>query len=443
MRCMLFDYVILSVWGDLLGSDTLQFGFKKETSTTQCSWLVMEVASYYLRQGTPVIATLLDCSKAFDKCVFSSLFSKLMERNVPPIVIRALVYVYEEQRACVSWAGQKSSQFRIKNGTRQGSVLSPALFSLYLDDLLKELRNTGLGCHMGGLWVGAAGYADDMILLAPSRTAMKKLVLVCEEYASSHNLQFSTNPVPALSKTKCLYLCGLPNPTYPAPLKLGNHELLWVEHANHLGHELQQLCSMDFDANIKRARFINDSVEIRELFKFAHPIQALQAVNVYASHWYGSMLWDLYGVKANQVYKAWNTCVKLTWNVPRATHTFIVDNVLAPQFYNVRQQLLGRFVNFARKLKHSQSPEVCMVFNMVARCARSTTGRNLINIERQVNLDPWITPSWRVKECVKRVEVPNSEGWRVHFLRKLLSARSEMISETEVLSLLIESLCIT
>ena len=69
----LFDNVILLLWGDLLGSDTLQFGFKKSTSTTQCSWLVMEVASYYLRQGSPVIATLLDCSKAFDKCVFSSL----------------------------------------------------------------------------------------------------------------------------------------------------------------------------------------------------------------------------------------------------------------------------------------------------------------------------------------------------------------------------------
>ena len=80
----LFDNVILLLWGDLLGSDSLQFGFKKKTITTQCSWLVMEVASYYLRQGSPVIATLLDCSKAFDKCVFSSLFQKLLDRRLPP-----------------------------------------------------------------------------------------------------------------------------------------------------------------------------------------------------------------------------------------------------------------------------------------------------------------------------------------------------------------------
>ena len=53
-----------------LGCDTLQFGFKAKVSTRQCSWLVSEVAAHYVNSGTPVIATLLDCSKAFDKCEF-------------------------------------------------------------------------------------------------------------------------------------------------------------------------------------------------------------------------------------------------------------------------------------------------------------------------------------------------------------------------------------
>ena len=44
--------------------------------------------------------------------------------------------MYEEQSGCVKLAGKKSGYFRISNGTRQGSVLSPALFSIYLDDLL-------------------------------------------------------------------------------------------------------------------------------------------------------------------------------------------------------------------------------------------------------------------------------------------------------------------
>ena len=97
--------------------------------------------------------------------------------------------------------------------------MSPTLFSVYLDDLLKELRQLGLGCHMGGLWVGAAGYADDLILLAPSRSAMKKMLKVCE------NLQFSTDPVPAKSKSKCIYMCGYSDPVYPVPLQLCGADL--------------------------------------------------------------------------------------------------------------------------------------------------------------------------------------------------------------------------
>ena len=72
-----------------------------DTTTTQCSWLVTEVASYYLKRGTAVSACLLDCSKAFDKCKFDLLFEKLVKRDVPAILIRCLVFMYEEQTECI------------------------------------------------------------------------------------------------------------------------------------------------------------------------------------------------------------------------------------------------------------------------------------------------------------------------------------------------------
>ena len=94
----LFEYVILLVWGHLLGSNSLQFGYKMGTSTTQCSWLVTEVASYYVKRGTAVSACLLDCSKAFDKCRFYLLFEKLLKRVVPALLIRCLIFMYD--RVC-------------------------------------------------------------------------------------------------------------------------------------------------------------------------------------------------------------------------------------------------------------------------------------------------------------------------------------------------------
>ena len=112
----------------------------------------MEVASYYLRRGTPCIITLLDCTKAFDKCKFDILFQKLLERKLPAVVVRVLIFVYEEQTAWVKWGKVRSRTFGIVNGTRQGSVLSPALFSVYMDDLIVKLRKAGVGCHLGGVY---------------------------------------------------------------------------------------------------------------------------------------------------------------------------------------------------------------------------------------------------------------------------------------------------
>ena len=120
----LFDNTVLLIWGDMLYTDSLQFGFKVGTSTTQCSWLVHEVSSWYLRAGTPIILCTMDATKAFDKCKFWTLFKKLLDRKVPPIVVRLLIFIYEEQKAYVRWGRVFSPTFDITNGTRQGSVLS-------------------------------------------------------------------------------------------------------------------------------------------------------------------------------------------------------------------------------------------------------------------------------------------------------------------------------
>ena len=272
----LMDNVVLLLWGNLLESVPYQFGFKPGTSTTECSWLVMEVAEHFLRNGTPTLSCLLDCSKAFDKCKFDKLFQKLMERDVPPIVIRVLIFIYEEQEGCVKLVGVRSATFKLTNGTRQGSVLSPVLFAVYLDGLLVELQTLGVGCHVAGVWFGAACYADDLILLAPTRTALAMMLEICDKYAASHNLEFSTDPDPAKSKSKCLFMCGsVRNVKYPAKVQLNGNDLPWVETGTHIGHELHQMCDMDFDIKTKRAKFINTSIDIIDIFSLAHPDQVL------------------------------------------------------------------------------------------------------------------------------------------------------------------------
>ena len=97
-----------------------------------------------MRRGTAVTACLLDYSKAFNKCKFDKLFHKRIAKGLPPVVVRVLIFMYEEQEGWVNLGGKKSSAFKLTNGTRQGSVLSPLLFSVYLDDLLVKLRDLKL-----------------------------------------------------------------------------------------------------------------------------------------------------------------------------------------------------------------------------------------------------------------------------------------------------------
>lgn len=93
-------------------------------------------------------------------CKYSILFTKLLEKGLPAVVVRTLIVVYEKQYAWVRWGGARSQQmFSIVNGTRQGSVLSPALFAVYMDEILIKLRNLGVGCYVGGVFMGALGYA--------------------------------------------------------------------------------------------------------------------------------------------------------------------------------------------------------------------------------------------------------------------------------------------
>ena len=93
-----------------------------------------------------------------------------------------------------------SEKFGILNSTRQGSMLQLPIFSVYIDEILKELRKMGIGCRVAGVWKVADGFVDDLLLMAPGKSGMQNMLQMCKNYANSHNLKFSTDLNPAKSK---------------------------------------------------------------------------------------------------------------------------------------------------------------------------------------------------------------------------------------------------
>ena len=84
----IFESIILHRCYEVLSTSNQQFGFKRKHSTIQCTWLVKENINYYKSMNTNIFCCLLDCSKAFDRISFHTLFTKLLTTCIPGIILR-------------------------------------------------------------------------------------------------------------------------------------------------------------------------------------------------------------------------------------------------------------------------------------------------------------------------------------------------------------------
>ena len=137
--------------------------------------------------------------------------------------------MYSNQLCHLKWGDETSASFSISNGVKQGGVISPLLFSLYIDELFLLLKQSGLGSHVRLTYAGAFGYADDTALVTPSLSSLKQMISICEEFAKCYSIVFN------LSKTKLLCF-NLDSLSEIPPIYLNGVQISIVEHEKHLGN---------------------------------------------------------------------------------------------------------------------------------------------------------------------------------------------------------------
>jgi len=98
------------------------------------------VTKYFIKKGSKVYCAFLDSSKAFDKVLHNGLFVKLLKKGMSVRFVRIFQNWYSKLCAAIQWNGVTGKVFVIHCGVRQGGILSPMVFCIYMDDLIKELR---------------------------------------------------------------------------------------------------------------------------------------------------------------------------------------------------------------------------------------------------------------------------------------------------------------
>ena len=101
-----------------------------------------------------------------------------MKKKLPPIFLRHLINWYTKCCGNVRWDNVSSTCFSMVCGVRQGGVLSPVVFTVYVDDMIERLSDSKLGCFIGDIYLGCIMYAHDVILISASVAILQKMIFV-------------------------------------------------------------------------------------------------------------------------------------------------------------------------------------------------------------------------------------------------------------------------
>ncbi len=359
------DKLIVKKQTEQLTTSGYQFGFKKGCSTIMCATLLSETIEYYVSNNSSVYVLLIDASKAFDRISHVTLFNVLYKKQLCPLVLRLLYNMYTNSSMQVRWRDALSNPFDLNNGVKQGGVLSPILFTMYIDGLIDKLQHSGYGCYIGKMYAGVCGYADDIALAAPTVFALRKMIIICEDYAREFSILFN----PSKSKLMCynpviddyspiVHLSGLPVEVVSTEIYLGTH----------LNSDIYY---RDIDCLV--SDFNRRSNHLKSNFSMCDSVTLKSLHSTFCESFYGLELFDFAHHDISKLHVAWRVIVRRIFNLPPRTHNYIVSKLGGC----IITRLERRLCKFIYNLIHCDNVTVRQIAKYKLNlCPRSTISQN-------------------------------------------------------------------
>lgn len=152
------------------------------------------------KPNRPRIMAFLDIKAAYDSVDRSLLWDKCRRKGFKEDLIKLLVALFDNNHAVVAVNGSRSEPFFLQSGVLQGSILSPCLYSLFIDDIINKMSEVeGTDATINGRRVDGLLYADDIVLIGHSVERVQSLLEKCQEYALENRFKFNVQKCEVLS----------------------------------------------------------------------------------------------------------------------------------------------------------------------------------------------------------------------------------------------------
>jgi len=175
-----------------------QGGFRVGRGCVDQIFVLNEVLAKRKREGKKTFLCFIDMRKAYDRVWRDGLWSALWKKGVRGRMWRVLRSYYAEVKSKVRLEQGETEWFSIGVGVRQGCVLSPTLFALFIDGLALDVKRLGLGVPAGKGRLALLLYADDIVLMAESQEDLQKMMRAVERFCDRYRMEVNA------SKTKVM-----------------------------------------------------------------------------------------------------------------------------------------------------------------------------------------------------------------------------------------------
>jgi hypothetical protein len=230
---------------EVMGED--QFGFRKGKGTRDAIGMIRIISEKVLEVNGELCVCFIDWQKAFDRVNWTKLLEILKEIGVDWRDRRLIYNLYMGQRVKVRLEQGETNGVEIGRGVRQGCCMSPILFNLYGEWLVKEALE-GLGdFKIGGRRINTAKYADDLSVLAKTEEVLQVMMDKLEKTGKEYGMEIN------IEKSKVMRISKKQK---PLQIKVGGQKLENVEQFKHLGSLVTKdaYCTKEIRARIAMAK---------------------------------------------------------------------------------------------------------------------------------------------------------------------------------------------